>query len=90
MCIRDRYYNEENAIAISTKNNDLPMLFDIGDLVIPYIPTARGGTEPMSIKLDGTPKVFQVTQVRPYFDGACWQEIMLQEYTGDNPSASKA
>ena len=55
------------------------MLFDIGDLVIPYIPTARGGTEPMSIKLDGTPKIFKVTQVRPYFDGACWQELQLQE-----------
>ena len=55
------------------------MTFSIGDLVIPYIPTARGGTEPMSIRQDGKAKIFQVTQVRPYFDGACWQEIMLQE-----------
>ena len=89
-CSIGEYYDESGTLAISTKNNDLPMTFNIRDLVIPYIPTARGGTEPMSIKLDGTPKVFQVTQVRPYFDGACWQEIMLQEYTGDNPSANKA
>lgn len=89
-CSIGEYYDENNNLVISTKNNDLPMMFNIRDLVIPYIPIARGGTEPMSIKLDGTPKVFQVTQVRPYFDGACWQEIMLQEYTGDNPSANKA
>ena len=89
-CSIGEYYDESGNLVISTKNNDLPMMFNIRDLVIPYIPTARGGTEPMSIKLDGTPKVFQVTQVRPYFDGACWQEIMLQEYTGDNPSANKA
>ena len=89
-CSIGEYYDESGTLAISTKNNDLPMTFNIRDLVIPYIPTARDGTEPMSIKLDGTPKVFQVTQVRPYFDGACWQEIMLQEYTGDNPSANKA
>ena len=78
-CSIGEYYDENNNLVISTKNNDLQMTFNIRDLVIPYIPTARGGTEPMSIKLDGTPKVFQVTQVRPYFDGACWQEIMLQE-----------
>ena len=80
LCSIGEYYNDENQLAISTKNNDLPFLFNIGDFVIPYIPIARGGTEPMSIKLDGSPKVFQVTQVRPYFDGACWQELQLQEY----------
>lgn len=80
LCSIGEYYNDGNELAISTKNNDLPMMFNIGDIVIPYIPTARGGTEPMSIKLDGTPKIFQVTQVRPYFDGACWQELQLQEY----------
>lgn len=89
-CSIGEYYDESGNLAISTKNNDLPMTFNIRDLVIPYIPTARGGTEPMSIRQDGKAKIFQVTQVRPYFDGACWQEIMLQEYTGDNPSANKA
>ena len=89
-CSIGEYYDESGNLVISTKNNDLPMTFNIRDLVIPYIPTARGGTEPMSIRTDGKAKIFQVTQVRPYFDGACWQEIMLQEYTGDNPSANKA
>ena len=89
-CSIGEYYDESGNLVISTKNNDLPMMFNIRDLVIPYIPIARGGTEPMSIRQDGKAKIFQITQVRPYFDGACWQEIMLQEYTGDNPSANKA
>lgn len=80
-CSIGEYYDEEGNLAISTKQNDLPMLFDIGDLVIPYIAVADGKTEPLSIKLDGTPKVFKVTQIRPYFDGAFWQEITLQEQT---------
>ena len=73
--------DHKGALAISTQNNDLPMIFNIGDLVIPYIAVANGQTEPLSIKLDGTPKVFKVTQIRPYFDGAFWQELTLQEHT---------
>ena len=73
--------DHKGALAISTQNNDLPMIFNIGDLVIPYIAVANGQTEPLSIKLDGTPKVFKVTQIRPYFDGAFWQELVLQEHT---------
>lgn len=78
-CSIGEYYDESGNLVVSTQNNDLPMTFNIRDLVIPYIPIARGGTEPMSIRQDGKAKIFQVTQVRPYFDGACWQEIMLQE-----------
>lgn len=78
-CSIGEYYDESGNLVVSTQNNDLPMTFNIRDLVIPYIPIARGRTEPMSIRTDGKAKIFQVTQVRPYFDGACWQEIMLQE-----------
>ena len=78
-CSIGEYYDEDGNLAISTQNNDLPMLFNIRDVVIPYIPVAGGGTEPMSKKKDGSPKKFQVTQIRPYFDGAFWQEIQLQE-----------
>lgn len=73
--------DHKGALAISTQNNDLPMIFNIGDLVIPYIAVANGQTEPLSLKLNGTPKVFKVTQIRPYFDGAFWQELTLQEHT---------
>lgn len=78
-CSIGEYYDESGNLVISTKNNDLPMLFKIGDLVIPYVPISNGRTEPISIRQDGNAKIFQVTQVRPYFDGACWQEITLQE-----------
>ena len=80
-CSIGEYYDENGNLAISTQNNDLPMLFNIGDLVIPYIAVANGKTEPLSLKLNGTPKVFKVTQIRPYFDGAFWQELTLQEHT---------
>ena len=83
-CSIGEYYDEDGNLAISTQNNDLPMLFNIRDEVIPYIPVAGGGTEPMSKQRDGSPKKFVVTQVRPYFDGAFWQEIQLQELTTKN------
>ena len=83
-CSIGEYYDEDGNLAISTKNNDLPMLFNIRDEVIPYIPIAGGGTEPMSKNKDGSPKRFNVTKVRPYFDGAFWQEIQLQELTTKN------
>ena len=70
--------DNKGSLAISTQNNDLPMLFNNGDIVIPYIAIANG-TEPLSIKSNGRPKMFQVTQIRPYFDGAFWQELQLQE-----------
>lgn len=79
LCSIGEYYNEDGELAISVENNNLPMIFNIGDYVIPYIPAADGKTEPMSIRTDGTPKKFRITQVRPYFDGACWQELYLQE-----------
>lgn len=80
-CSIGEYYDENGNLAVSTQNNNLPMIFNIGDLVIPYIAVANGQTEPLSLKLNGTPKVFKVTQIRPYFDGAFWQELTLQEHT---------
>lgn len=80
LCSIGEYYNKQNELSISTKNNNLPMLFNIGDLVIPYIPIENGKTSPLSIKQNGKEKIFKVTQVRPYFDGAFWQELQLQEY----------
>jgi hypothetical protein len=41
---------------------------------------ANGEDFPMSQK-DGVPKVFMVSSVKPYYDGAVWQEIEIQEKT---------
>ena len=54
-------------------------IFNIGDLVVPYKPSASGDV-PISFKSDGkTPKIFRVVGVTPIFDGAVWQLLNLLE-----------
>lgn len=76
-------YKGQSAIAkqlkISTKEKGVPMLFSEYDQVIPMKLGADGKDHPMSVYRDGTPKVFNVLSVHPYFDGAVWQELELQE-----------
>lgn len=57
----------------------LPMTFNIGDEVVPMVFDAEGKDVPLSRYKNGTPKVFKVLGVRPYYDGAVWQELSLQE-----------
>lgn len=82
LCSVKEYYNEDGTLAISTKGQVVgktKMLFDIGDEVIPYKPTAAGD-KPISYKKDGkTPKTFIVVGVTPIFDGAVWQRLNLVE-----------
>lgn len=82
LCSVKEYYNEDGTLAISTKGQvggKTKMLFDIGDEVIPYKPTAAGD-KPISYKKDGkTPKTFIVVGVTPIFDGAVWQRLNLVE-----------
>lgn len=82
LCSVKEYYNEDGTLAISTKGQvggKTKMLFDIGDVVIPYKPTAAGD-KPISYKKDGkTPKTFIVVGVTPIFDGAVWQRLNLVE-----------
>ncbi len=73
-------YYEEDMLAISTKEQGLPMTFNVGDEVIPMVYGANGEDFPMSQK-DGVPKVFVVSSVKPYYDGAVWQQIEIQEKT---------
>lgn len=84
LCSVKEYYNEDGTLAVSTKNQvggKTKMLFDIGDEVIPYKPTAAGD-KPISYKKDGkTPKTFIVVGVTPIFDGAVWQSLNLIEKT---------
>lgn len=84
LCSVKEYYNEDGTLAISTKGEvggKTKMLFDIGDEVIPYKPTAAGD-KPISYKKDGkTPKTFIVVGVTPIFDGAVWQKLNIIEET---------
>ena len=83
-CSIGEYYDEEKNLVISTEKNDVPMLFSIGDEVIPYIAGANNTEIPLSKSKYGTPKKFIVTKVRPNFDGACWQYLTLQEVSVDS------
>lgn len=77
-------YNEDNPQVegekkISASDESLSMTFTEGDIVIPMMPSARGGDEPMSRYQDGKPKQFRVIGTSIMNDGAVWQKIYLQE-----------
>ena len=55
------------------------MAFAQYDKVIPMVYGADGVDRPMSLKLDGSPKVFTVLGTKIFYDGAIFQEISLQE-----------
>lgn len=75
----NEYYDENGNLAISTKNNELPMTFEQNQIVLPLKPTNRGDI-PLSENRDGTPKRFIVKGVEFIFDGAVWQKIYAEEY----------
>lgn len=82
VCSIGDYYDEDGALAISTKTQvrgKNKMMFDIGDTVIPYKPSASGDVV-ISSSANGTyPKMFKVVGVTPIFDGASWQKLDLLE-----------
>lgn len=80
LCDINEYKDTNGNLAISTKQEGLPMTFNVGDEVIPMVFSAKGEDIPMSQK-DGVPKVFVVSSVKPYYDGAVWQQIEIQEKT---------
>ena len=66
-------------IKVESISLETPMCFEVGDQVIPMVYGANGQDRPMSLYSDMTPKIFQVLAVKPYYDGAVWQELTLQE-----------
>lgn len=80
-CNIGEYNDTSGALALSTKDNKLPMFFKIGDIVEPYIVDGQGKTVPLSKKANGNATQFEVLSVKLYTDGACWQDIELLETT---------
>lgn len=87
------YYNENGDLAISSRDNEqiLPMLFNIGDIVTPYIKVATEYTENdntymaitntgISTYGNGDAKRFIVINETYIDDGVCTQELDLVEY----------
>lgn len=81
LCDINEYYDENGDLKISTEKSGLPMTFNIGDEVIPYVFGANGQDKPMSLYRDGNPKVFRIIGTNTIYDGAVWQELTLQEVT---------
>lgn len=86
LCDINEYYeyntskpNNKGELAISTKDITKKMTFEIGDVVVPMVMGSNGKDKPMSLKQDGTPKVFVVVGTNKIYDGAVWQELYLQE-----------
>lgn len=78
-CSISEYYNEQDKLTISAKDTAFPMCFNLYDEVMPMVLGLNGKEKPMSVSQDGTPKKFKVLSVRPFYDGAVWQELLLQE-----------
>lgn len=75
-----KYTSVEGVPAISKDGTDsLPMLFNIGDWVSPYVYGANGQDKPMSVYRDGNPKNFVVVGNKITYDGVVMQTITLQE-----------
>lgn len=64
--------------AKSIEDDNLDMLFKVGDLVVPMKNTISGD-EPLSMR-DGIAKIFRVSAVDIINSGAIWQELTLVEY----------
>lgn len=71
--------DKKGALAISIKNDNLPMTFNMYDRVVPMVATAIGADRPLSRYKDGTPKVFRILKRTISNKGIIFQEIHGQE-----------
>lgn len=77
-CSIGNYYDDFGEKVISIDEDSLPMTFSIGDIVRPMIYSVGGVDKPMSL-YNGEAKTFCVVGRKPYYNGAVWQELTLQE-----------
>lgn len=75
------YYDEQSNLILSTKENDIRMSFEIGDIILPLKPTAAGIDVPYSKYLNGEAKRYRITQVKITQKGVIMQELDCQEET---------
>lgn len=87
LCDISEYYDDNLVLSISTQNNALPMIFNVGDIVIPYVTknVYDSGTDtysltevPLSI-INGNPKLFKVVSNKIISDGVPRQKLTLVE-----------
>lgn len=87
LCDISEYYDDNLVLSISTQDNALPMIFNVGDIVIPYVTKnvydSITGTYsltevPLSI-INGNPKLFKVVSNKIISDGVPRQKLTLVE-----------
>lgn len=78
-CEIGEYNDTEGNLALSTQNNSLPMFFHRGDIIEPYIVDGKGQTIPLATTTNSKAKQFEVINVKLYTNGACWQDVEIQE-----------
>ena len=79
LCDINEYKDEGGELVISSKTNELPMSFDVGDVVIPMVFSQNGIDVPMSKYIDGSAKQFVVVKTNEEYDGATFQKLTLKE-----------
>jgi len=87
LCDISEYYDDNLVLSISTQDNALPMIFNVGDIVIPYITkniydsinyTYSLTEVPLSM-INGNPKLFKVVSNKIISDGVPRQRLTLVE-----------
>lgn len=79
VCGIANYYDENGNKVIAIDEPYKSMIFSMYQKIIPYVYDNNRQDRPMSRYKDGTPKTFQIVGVEPYYDGAVWQKLTLQE-----------
>ena len=79
LCSISDYYDENGEKKISADGYLENMVFSIGDKVVPMVLGENGIDRPISYYPNGEKKDFRVCGVKPFYDGAVWQELTLQE-----------
>lgn len=82
-CSLSEYYDGANNKMLSVADSTKPLLFNIGDIVEPYVYGSNKKDKPMSLTPQGSAKQFEVLEVQPSYDGGIWQTITIQEYAQD-------
>ena len=87
LCDISEYYDDNLVLSISTQDNALPMIFNVGDIVIPYVTkniydsindTYSLTEVPLSM-INGNPKLFKVVSNKIISDGVPRQRLTLVE-----------
>lgn len=79
LCSISDYYDENGEKKISIDGDLKNMMFSIGDKVVPMTLGKDGNDKPISYYPNGEKKEFVVCGIKPFYDGAVWQELTLQE-----------